>query len=469
MKARMKKVSALAIAAVVAFGLNNPAIAAAPEDTVITLISPVLNASNTSEAAMNQKTADGWVSNGWFGEGLKYQRTFVTVGSTTHMTYHVVDKTGKIMVGLPVNLRVNKGYSTSTSILSVDGLVTKGVDKPPLDQVNVIHITDAFGNVTFEVKNLDAAPMGEPAPESFTGAPNISLDGLNDLHSQFLPQVAGEKPDHSVITEFHYYIPTSMAAQPATKPTIRLIAPILDDKNSIHREDLEKIFSVDNPWYAKGIGVRQVYAPVGASIIVAYAVTDDNGKPLTNVEIKLHVNKAYSGSNASITSGSLSTDKTKDSTQGNDQLLLTTRTDGMGIAVFNLKNTDTVGEPVPATPLTITPVAGKGAVFSQIFPEITGAATDVADMTEFHFYADAAKVSVVAPTVTVTSTKAKSISVTIKNAAGKNASILVSGSKVTTSKITSNNQVVKLVSTVGKKTVTVNIDGKKFTSSVTVK
>ena len=469
MKVSIKKVSVTALAAVMAFGLNSPAIAAAPEDTRITLISPVLNASNTSEAAMNQKMADGWVSNGWFGEGLKYQRTFVTVGSTTHMTYHVVDKNGKIMVGLPVMLRVNKGYSTSTTILSVDGILTKGVDKPPLDQANVTHLTDAFGNVTFEVKNLDAPPMGEPAPAAFTDAPNISLDGLNDLHSQFLPQVAGEKPDHSVITEFHYYIPTSMAAQPATKPTIRLIAPILDNSNSIRREDLEKTFSVDNNWYAKGIGFRQVYAPVGASIIVAYAVTDDNGKPLTNVEIKLHVNKAYSGSNASISSGTMSTDKTKDSTQGNDQLLLTTRTDGMGIAVFNLKNTDTVGEPLPAMPTTPTLVAGKGAVFSQIFPEISGGATDIADMTEFHFYGEAAKVSVATPSITATSTKGKSISLTIKGAMGKSAAIAIGTAKTTMVKITSASQVIKLTSAAGKKTVTVTIDGKKYTASVTVK
>ena len=84
---------------------------------------------------------------------------------------------------------------------------TKGVDKPPADQANVTHITDAFGNVTFSVKNLDQPPMGEPEPDSFTSAPNISVDGLNDLHSQMMLEIAGEKPDHSVITEFHYYLP----------------------------------------------------------------------------------------------------------------------------------------------------------------------------------------------------------------------------------------------------------------------
>lgn len=96
--------------------------------------------------------ADGWVGNGWFGEGLVYQRAFIPVGSTINLTYHVTDKDGKPLVGQDVKLRINKGYSTSTSILQVDNAITKGVDKPPLDQANVVHKTDAYGNVTFEVK-----------------------------------------------------------------------------------------------------------------------------------------------------------------------------------------------------------------------------------------------------------------------------------------------------------------------------
>lgn len=379
--------------------------AAPPQDAHVKLLTPYLDATNTSEAEKNQKMADGWVANGWFGTGVIYQRTFVPVGSTTNLTYHVTDKNGNPLVNQKVKLRVNKGYSTSTSILQVDNVTTKGVDKPPLDQGTVFHYTDAFGNVTFSVKDLDAPPLGEPQPESWTAAPNISADGLNDLHSQMLLEVAGEKPDHSVFTEFHYYIPKSTPVVSATHPTIRLVTPVLDDSNSIHRADLEKMFSVDNNWYAKGVGFRQVYAPTGSKFILAYKVTDDNGAPLANTEVKLHVNKAYSKSNASITDGKTATDKSKDDSQGNDQALYTATTDALGYAVFTLQNTDTKGEAKPATWTTPTPTdPTKDALFTQIFPEITGAGTDVADFVEIHFYGNVAAPVVAKPTPKPTQT-----------------------------------------------------------------
>lgn len=449
-----------------------PAVAAAPQDAHITLISPILNATNTSEAAVNQKMADGWVSNGWFGEGLIYQRAFVPVGSTVNMTYHVTDKDGKPLVGQDVKLRINKGYSTSTSILQVDNAVTKGVDKPPLDQANVVHKTDSYGNVTFAVQNLDKAPLGEPEPDSMTSKPNTTEDGLNDLHSQMLPEIAGEKPDHSVITEFHYYIPKSSAVVPATHPTIRLVSPVLTDANSIHREDLEKLFSVDNTWYAKGITFRHAYVPTGGSMNLVYKVTGDNGAPLLNTKVKLHVNKAYSKSNAKLTDGKTATDPAKDSSQGNDQALLEGTTDGFGYVVFSLKNTDTKGEAMAATVAKdVNNDPTKGAVFSQLWPEVAGGA-DIADMTEFHFFgaATSAAGSKIAVTTSAKKTGSKYVlTVAIANASGKTAMVAVTGLKAKTEKVTVANQAFAYTVTAGAKTVTVTIDGKAYTSKVTVK
>ena len=180
MNIKAKKVLAGLAATVTVLALSSavsaPAIAAGdpPKDAVIKLISPVLTDENTSEAAANQKMADGWVANGWFGSGLVYQRAFVPTGSTIVLTYHVTDKDGKIMVGQDVKLRINKGYSVSTSILQVDDQVTTGVHKPEsADQAKVTHKTDAYGNVTFIVKNLDKPGTGEPEPESMTAKPNI--------------------------------------------------------------------------------------------------------------------------------------------------------------------------------------------------------------------------------------------------------------------------------------------------------
>jgi hypothetical protein len=422
--------------------------------------------------------ADQWVTNGWFGTGLVFQRAFVPTGSTVVLTYHVTDKDGKILVGQDVKLRINKGYSNSSAIVQVDDKVTTGIHKPEsADQAQVTHKTDAYGNVTFVLKNLDKPGTGEPAPDSLTSAPNISSDGLNDLHAQVLPEIAGEKPDHSAITEFHYYEPKAPVATTATKPTIRLMSPVLDDKNSIKREDLEKTFSVDNPWYAKGIGFRQAYVQTGSALNLVYKVTDDNGLPLANTEVKLHVNKAYSASKAALTDGTNATDPAKDSTQGNDQLLLTGTTDAFGYVLFALKNTDKKGEPVPAS-LT-TPVPTANGLFSQIYPEISGQATDIADMVEFHFIGDAAVAAAPATTaVTVKATASKatvkgktvhSITVAIANASGKSAAITITGLKKATEKISVANQAFKYTVTTGKKTVSVVIAGKTYKSTVTVK
>lgn len=484
MNIKAKKVLASFATAVTVLALSSavsaPAIAAGdpPQDAVIKLISPVLTAENTSEAAANQKMADQWVTNGWFGTGLVFQRAFVPTGSTVVLTYHVTDKDGKILVGQDVKLRINKGYSNSSAIVQVDDKVTTGIHKPEsADQAQVTHKTDAYGNVTFVLKNLDKPGTGEPAPDSLTSAPNISSDGLNDLHAQVLPEIAGEKPDHSVITEFHYYEPKAPVATTATKPTIRLVSPVLDDKNSIKREDLEKTFSVDNPWYAKGIGFRQAYVQTGSALNLVYKVTDDNGLPLANTEVKLHVNKAYSASKAALTDGTNATDPAKDSTQGNDQLLLTGTTDAFGYVLFALKNTDKKGEPVPAS-LT-TPVPTANGLFSQIYPEISGQATDIADMVEFHFIGDAAVAAAPATTaVTVKATASKatvkgktvhSITVAIANASGKSAAITITGLKKVTEKISVANQAFKYTVTTGKKTVSVVIAGKTYKSTVTVK
>jgi hypothetical protein len=482
MSIKAKKVLAGFAAAVTVLALSSaasaPAMAAGdpPQDAVIKLITPILTAENTSEADANQKMADQWVTNGLFGSGLVFQRAFVPVGSTITLVYHVTDKDGKILVGQDVKLRINRGSSNSSAIVQVDEKITTGVHKPKsADQAQVTHKTDAFGNVTFVMKNLDKSGTGEPEPESITAKPNISADGLNDLHAQVLPEIAGEKSDHSAITEFHYYNPKTRAVQPVTKPTIRLVSPILNDANSIKRPDVEKNLSVDNSWYAKGIGYREAYVQTGSAINLVYKVTDDNGKPLPNTAVKLRVNKAYSKSNAAMAGGKKATDPKKDNSQGNDQLVLTGTTDGFGYVLFALKNTNKKGEPVPAS-LT-TPIPTTNGVYSQIFPEIAGEAIDIADMVEFHFTGDAAaapastavSVKAIASKASVKGKPVFSMTVVIANASGKSAAISISGLKKVTEKISAANQAFKYTVSAGVKTVSVVIAGKTYTSKVTVK
>ena len=346
-------ISALAAALTGSLAVSTSLAGTPPQDAHAVLLTPFLDGTNTSEAASNQKMADGWVANGWFGTGVLYQRTFVPVGSTDNLTYHVTDKNGAPLVNQVVKLRVNKGYSTSSSFIQVDNLVTKGVDKPPLDQGDVFHTTDAFGNVTFSVKDLDGAPLGEPQPESWTAAPNISADGLNDLHSQILLEIAGEKPDHSVFTEFHYYIPKSPVTQSATTPTLKLVAPVLDATNS----------------FITAAGTKGAYVTAGSTVIVAYKVLDDAGVALPNASVQIK----------------------------NGASTLTAVSDAMGYAVFTIKDTHAKGEAKPAS-VTTAPAAA-GAVALSITPTVTGATSVTADALELHYFGAPAVAKAVATTI----------------------------------------------------------------------
>ena len=383
-----KFVTALAVASLTLLGVNaiSPASAAPYEGAHISLVTPIITDDVISEKAKNQAMAETWIAAGWFGDGLTYTRTWAPTGSRILLTYHVADANGNPLVGETVVLRANKQYSTSRAQITVDGEKAKDATSAA-DGLKVPKVTDQYGNVTYTVINLDVD--GEQQPETWTGAPSISPDGLDDIHAQFLPQIAGEALDHSVITEFHFYNPaTEPAAQPKTAPTIRMAAPALTDTNSIHRADLETLFSVTNPWYATGIGVRQVYAKVGTTSNVVYNVKDDEGKPLVGEVLKLHVGKAYSGSNGKVSDVTKSTTNAAANTSAAndaDQALWTATTDAFGNALFTLKNSDTTGEPIPATPTTATPVdKAAGAVFTQLWPEVAGA-TDIGDMVEFHF------------------------------------------------------------------------------------
>ncbi len=79
-----------------------------PKDSYISLQSPILDATNTSDAIENQKMADGWVAKGWFGSGMLFQVAFAPVGSTINLTYNVKDKSGNPLAFTALNLLINK-------------------------------------------------------------------------------------------------------------------------------------------------------------------------------------------------------------------------------------------------------------------------------------------------------------------------------------------------------------------------
>ena len=413
---------ALSIATIVSPLALNSAMAATggPRDAVISLQTPLLDQTNTFDPRSNQQMADGWVAKGWFGKGLIFQVSFAPVGSTINLTYNVKDKDGNPLPFTRVNLRINKGYSEAQSVVEVDGVKTKGIDRPPFDQANVIHLTDAFGNVTFALKSLDDVSLGEPQPDSYTSEPIYSEDKLDRLHSQMLPEVNSEPADHSVISEFHYFVPKAPLVVPATNPSITLVTPKLDASNSVINASTK---------------AKQTYAPIGGNLVVVYKVIGDDGKTaVPNKVVTLSVNGGKSS--------------------------LTATTDAFGYAAFTLKNTDTKPNAAPNSATAAMPPASTA--FTTLAPSIEGTTPTVAEGVEFHYYRGI--------TTSVSKSGSKfSLAVAIAGAAGKSASVAVTGAKNSTVKINSAMQIVSVPVTAGAKTVTVKIDGKTYTSKINVK
>ena len=173
---------------------------------------------------------------------------------------------------------------------------------------------------------------------------------------------------------------------------IRLVTPSL--QGGVNAFDGQSLMDtwIGNTWYAAGATFKRAYAPVGSNIILTYYATDAaTDLPLINQEIKLRVNKAYSGSNALVKVGNSATTTGIEKSNGTDQLQVTGTTDQFGYVTFVLDNIDTIGEPQPTSLTVDAPPLSNDAnpavsLYSQIFPEVTGQSTDQADMTEFHFY-----------------------------------------------------------------------------------
>ena len=476
----ISKIALLSLLTGALSGLASTPANAAPAEATIRLISPVLNKDNTSEPEANQKMADQWVANTWFGSGLIYQRAWAPVGSSITLTYLATDKAGAPLANTDVTLRLGMPYSNSNAIVQVDNVKTTGVDKPPMNQGTVVHKTDAEGKVTFVLKSLDPESAGEVQPASWNDP--VPSDLLNELYTQILPQISGQATDHATMSEFHFYTPgkkapaagsggtgsTGGTTTEAKGPSIRLTSPALNDTNSIHRADLENLFSVQNKWYAAGMTFHQVYAQAGSTVDLTYRVTDEKGANMANTAVKLHVNKAYSKSNANVTDGKNPTD-TK-AAESADQALWTGTTDANGYVTFHLTNTDTEGEATPATSTSPVPTSGK-VLFSQIYPEVKGQEVDIADMLEIHFYGKA-------PVLTATTSSVKKVvkgkasytlTVVVGGAMAKTAQIAVTGLKTVTKAIADDPASFSFAVTPGAKTVTVTVDGKATSSKITIK
>jgi len=426
-----------------------------PKDT-IRLISPVLTDENSIRRYdfESQFTVDC----DWFGVGMRFNQVYVPFGLTSNLTFHAAKPNGDPLAFTKVTLRANKGYSNSNAAVRVNGIKARPAPANASDGANVIGTTDVNGNVTFVVQSpADCEAYGGilPAAPANPGAdtPNdTNADPSTDCFSQFLPSITGEKTDSADFVELHYFNPEGLDYT-ADEANLYIAAPLLDDTNSI-----------------TGDGVLQTYSLVASKQIVVFEARKLDGSYLRNHEVKIKINKANSGANAKLTAGLIgltgsSVPSPADATKtAEDQLVLTGTTDAFGNVAFVVTNTDTAGEPKPAT--KTTPVPETGAVFASIVGELTGTTTN-AWTYEPHFYK-----AVVAP-VLVTSITAvasgRKITVTINNAIGKTSTVSITGKAKVTLKPTIAKKVLTYTVTKGTKKVVITANGKTLTKTFIIK
>lgn len=446
-------ISAPAQAADCPYPVENQAANDNPKDT-IRLISPVLTDENSIRRYdfESQFTIDC----DWFGVGMRFNQVYVPFGLTTNLTFHAAKPNGDPLAFTKVTLRANKGYSNSNAAVRVNGIKARPAPANASDGANVIGTTDVNGNVTFVVQSpADCEAYGGilPAAPANPGAdtPNdTNADPSTDCFSQFLPSITGEKTDSADFVELHYFNPAGLDYT-AGEANLYIAAPLLDDTNSIN-----------------GDGVVQTYALVGSKQIVVFEARTLDGSYLRNHEVKIKINKANSGANAKLTAGLIgltgsSVPSPADATKtAEDQLVLTGTTDAFGNVAFVITNTETAGEPKPAT--KTSPVPTEGAKFASIVGELTGTTTN-AWTYEPHFFKD-----VPVPVTSITAVASgRKITVTINNAIGKTSTVAITGKAKVTLKPTVAKKVLTYTVTKGTKKVVITANGKTLTKTFIIK
>jgi hypothetical protein len=312
-----------------------------PKD-VIRLISPVLTDDNSIHRYdfESQFTIDC----DWYGVGMHFKQVYVPFGLTSVLTYHVTDPAGVPLVNTLVTLRVNKGYSNSNAAVRVYGVMARPAPTNASDGANIRASTDINGNVTFVVASPDdCTTYGGTLPNKPTrydsDTPNDrNQDPSRDCFTQIVPSISGEKTDTTDWVELHYFNATGMNYSLPSGSNVyqSLQAPVLGDTNSISKPT-----------------VTQAYTPVGGSQILTLSFNDAAGSFVRNQPVRIKINSAGSGSNAFVGAGIFGQngygDAISTSSPSAGEIILNGTTDAFGSISILLKNSDSVGEPKPAT------------------------------------------------------------------------------------------------------------------------
>ena len=422
---RMLKIAVLSVTGVLSFSLLSPPLQAAASTHAIRLV----KADSAGFAwILENKAAQADYTNftQFYTPAVKLQMVIAPVGGTVNLKWKVTDAQGKAVPNTDVTLVLNPAYTNGTAnTIAEDGQtipLAKGGSK---DGFDIPLKTDADGFVFYTLTNQDT-----------TGDKNIPNDGstVPDYQSAFkytqvqlwVGNFTSQKEREPVqktqdqdILEIHFTEGVKAEKLGVAKPTptvtkepvviktpsIRLISPVYNDKNSVDStNDIVKFFTEKSKSF-------YTYVEAGTKISLTYQVTLDGTTVAAKQLIKLQVNSSYSESNASWkTSTGVTVKGQKGAEPG---LELSGTTDESGKVTFVIENVDVDKlEDFPSSPIQsrdkITPARLFGT-FKPIFPDKGDSEADV-DLVTFDITKSATATP--APTPSVTATPSPTPSVT---------------------------------------------------------
>jgi hypothetical protein len=355
---------------------------------------------------------------------VKLLMVIAPVGGTLNLKWKVTDAQGKALPNADVTLVLNPAYTNGTAnTVAEDGQTIPLAKGGPKDGFDIPLKTDADGYVLYTLTNKDSV-----------GDKNIPNDGATvpDWQSAFKytqvqlwvgkfssqsERVSVQKTQDQDILEIHFTEGVKAEKPGVPKPTptvtqepvvikvpsIRLISPVYNDKNSVDSTiDIAKFFTEKSKSF-------YTYVEAGTKLTLSYQVTSDGTAVAANQLIRLQVNSSYSGSNASWKT---STGVTIQGQKGADPgLELSGTTDESGKVTFVLENIDVDKlEDFPSSPIQsrdkITPARLFGT-FKPIFPGKGDNEADV-DLATF----DITKSATATPTPSATPTPTPTVTPT---------------------------------------------------------
>ena len=195
---------------------------------------------------------------------------------------------------------------------------------------------------------------------------------------------------NSAATTKQYFIDDVSYATTSTDPspcttTVNTCSSRLDWSGSTgvlkgyQNKSAETDISVNNSYYAQGVGYYQAYVKAGTTFKLKFLVKDKAGNPRPNLAVTLRANKAYSGSTAHWKIGGVVVDPAGTQNGGSFDGF----TDSSGYVEFTITNTDTNPQPISDPTIEDKDTSSFGT-FALL--QDSADTTEAMDIIELHAY-----------------------------------------------------------------------------------